>query len=74
VSHVLDHPELVRPETRARVEAAIARLGFVPNASARHLVSGRSDTMAFLVPDAANPFYTDVARACARRRTRWGSR
>jgi LacI family transcriptional regulator len=62
VSNVLNHPELVRPDTRARVEAAIASTGFVPHASARHLGSGRSDIVAFLVPDAANPFFTDIAR------------
>jgi len=52
VSHVLNHPDRVRPETRARVEAAIAELGFVPNATARQLRAGRSDTVAFLIPDA----------------------
>jgi len=66
VSHVLNHPELVRPEKRARVEATIARLGYVPNAPARHLVSGRSDTLAFLIPDASNPYFTDLARALRR--------
>jgi LacI family transcriptional regulator len=63
VSHVLNHPDRVRPQTRARVEAAIAELGFVPNATARQLRAGRSDTVAFLIPDAANPFFTDLAKA-----------
>jgi Bacterial regulatory proteins, lacI family len=35
VSNVLNHPDLVRPQTRARVEAAMEQLGFIPNASAR---------------------------------------
>ena len=35
VSNVLNRPATVRPTTRAKVEAAIAQLGFVPNASAR---------------------------------------
>ena len=42
VSNVLNHPDLVRPQTRARVEAAMEQLGFIPNASARQLRAGRS--------------------------------
>jgi LacI family transcriptional regulator len=30
VSNVLNHPELVRPQTRARVEAAMEQFGFIP--------------------------------------------
>jgi LacI family transcriptional regulator len=63
VSHVLNHPHRVRPQTRARVEEAIAELGFVPNATARQLRAGRSDTVAFLIPDAANPYFTELASA-----------
>ena len=33
VSNVLNHPDLVRPLTRARVEAAMEQLGFIPNGS-----------------------------------------
>jgi LacI family transcriptional regulator len=62
VSNVLNRPAAVRPATRARVEAAIADLGFVPNASARQLAAGRSRTIAYVVLDATNPFFTDVAR------------
>jgi LacI family transcriptional regulator len=62
VSNVLNRPAAVRAATRARVEAAIAELGFVPNASARQLAAGRSLTIAYLVHDATNPFFTDVAR------------
>jgi LacI family transcriptional regulator len=62
VSNVLNRPATVRPATRARVEAAIAELGFVPNASARQLAAGRSRTIAYLVLDATNPFFSDVAR------------
>jgi LacI family transcriptional regulator len=62
VSNVLNRPGNVRPATRARVEAAVADLGFVPNASARQLAAGRSRTIAYVVLDATNPFFTDVAR------------
>jgi len=61
-SNVLNRPQLVRPATRAKVEAAIAELGFVPNHPARQLRSGSSTTIAYVVLDAGNPFFTDVAR------------
>lgn len=62
VSNVLNRPELVRPATRAQVERVIAALGYVRNDSARQLRAGDSRTIAFLVPDAANPFFTDISR------------
>lgn len=62
VSNVINRPSTVRPTTRARVETAIAELQFVPNASARQLVIGQSRTIAYVVLDAANPFFTDIAR------------
>ena len=62
VSNVLNRPHLVRPATRARVEAAIAELGFVRNESARQLRAGSSRVIAYVFLDASNPFFTDVAR------------
>src|SRR5699024_7272494 len=62
VSNVRNHPDRVRETTRERVEAAIRELGFVRNESARQLRAGRSRMLAYLVPSADNPFFTDVAR------------
>ena len=62
VSNVLNRPERVATPTRQRVEAAIAELGFVRNESARQLRAGRSRAIAYVVLDAGNPFFTDVAR------------
>jgi DNA-binding LacI/PurR family transcriptional regulator len=45
VSRVLnDHPN-VRPQTRLRVRAAMAELGYRPNSAARALVTGRSQVI-----------------------------
>jgi LacI family transcriptional regulator len=52
----------VRPETRAKVLVAIEELGFVRNEPARQLRSGGSRMLAYVVLDAGNPFFTDVAR------------
>src|SRR5215212_8064948 len=61
VSNVLNRPEMVRTATRERVEQAMAELGFVRNESARLLRNGTSRTIAYVMLDAANPFFTDVA-------------
>lgn len=45
VSNVLNTPEIVRPETRERVQQAIARLGYRPHASARRLRTRMSATI-----------------------------
>ncbi|GAA0933318.1 LacI family DNA-binding transcriptional regulator [Kribbella koreensis] len=62
VSNVLNRPEMVSPTTRAKVESAMESLGFVRNESARQLRAGSSRIIAYLMLDAGNPFFTDVAR------------
>ena len=61
VSNVLNRPHLVSPPTRARVERAMAELGFVRNESARALRAGSSRILAYVMLDPSNPFFTDVA-------------
>ena len=61
VSNVLNRPDRVSPATRDRVQAAMSRLGFVRNESARQLRAGSSRTLAYVMLDAGNPFFTDVA-------------
>ena len=62
VSNVLNRPDKVAPATVERVHAAIAELGFVRNDAARQLRAGRSRSIALVVLDVRNPFFTDVAR------------
>jgi LacI family transcriptional regulator len=62
VSNVLNRPERVSAPTRDRVERAMVELGFVRNESARQLRVGSSLTIAYVMLDAANPFFTDVAQ------------
>jgi DNA-binding LacI/PurR family transcriptional regulator len=45
VSNVLNAPHLVRPDTRSRVEAVIAELGYRPNRAARTLKTRRSQLL-----------------------------
>lgn len=64
VSYVLsgDPGAPVAPETRARVEAAIAQLGYVPSHAARSLRSSRALAIGAIIPDITNPFYPAFAR------------
>ncbi|MEU0597012.1 LacI family DNA-binding transcriptional regulator [Streptomyces sp. NPDC006393] len=66
VSNVINRPETVATETRARVLSAIDRLGYVRSESARQLRAGRSRIMGLLVLDMGNPFFVDVARGAER--------
>jgi LacI family transcriptional regulator len=60
VSNVVNSPALVSEQTRERVNTAIAKLGWVPNESARQLRAGRSRAIGMVVMDIANPFFTDL--------------
>lgn len=62
VSRVINGGQRVRADTRQRVEQAISELGYVPNALARGLSSQRAGTLALIVPDVANPFFTLIVR------------
>lgn len=63
VSRALNRPELVAPATRDAVLAAVDAVGFVPNRSARQLVSGRADAIGVVVPDITNPYFAAIVRA-----------
>jgi len=62
VSRVINGSERVRPATRQRVERAIEELGYVPSRLARGLIRQKTGTLALIVPDVANPFFTLVVR------------
>jgi LacI family transcriptional regulator len=62
VSRVVNNSGYSSQETRTRVESAIAELGYVPNALARQLRSKRTKTLALVVSDISNPFFTTIAR------------
>jgi LacI family gluconate utilization system Gnt-I transcriptional repressor len=57
VSRTLSAPHKVRPETRERVMAAVAKTGYVVNSIASSLRSGRSSTVTVFVASLLNPHY-----------------
>lgn len=62
VSRVVNGTGYTSAATRARVASAIDELGYVPNALARQLRSKRTKTIALVVSDISNPFFTTIAR------------
>lgn len=62
VSYVVNGgPRPVATATAARVRAAIERLGYQPNSTARALRLGRTSTLALILPGTTNPFFADFA-------------
>lgn len=72
VSRVVNGNSNVSIETKARVEAAIVKLGYVPNSLARSLVSRRSKAIGLIVTDSAQGFFPDTTRAIERIAARSG--
>jgi LacI family transcriptional regulator len=64
VSYVLNGgPRGVAPQTKAQVLAAVDQLGYRPNGIARSLRMSRTMTLGLVIPDSANPFFAELARA-----------
>ena len=62
VSRVINDSGYVSEETRAKVEAAILELGYVPNMLGPSLRFDQTRTLALVITDITNPFWTTVAR------------
>ena len=66
VSNVVRGTVGVAPQTRDRVERAIADLGYRPNALARQFVQQRTTLIGVLVGDLDNPFYGELSKRVER--------
>ena len=63
VSNVLNgRMDRMRPETRDRIERAMAQLGYTPNQLARQLKTGQVPILGLIVPSVANPFWGSFAQ------------
>jgi LacI family transcriptional regulator, gluconate utilization system Gnt-I transcriptional repressor len=62
VSRVVRLPNMVAPDTRGRVEAAMRELGYVPNQLAGALASARTRSVGVLVPTIANSIFADTVQ------------
>ena len=62
VSNVINGGVVVRPETRERVERALAELDYVPNLSARGLRNGRSGAIALTLTEMGSAYSAELAQ------------
>lgn len=62
VSRVINDKGEISPATRQHVLEVIERLGYRPSGIARGLATRRSGALGLVVPDIANPFFSEVAR------------
>ena len=62
VSKFFDNPTSVRPSTRARIEAALARYDYRPNFFATNLNRRHAKIIGMIVPDLADPFYVRLVQ------------
>lgn len=62
VSRVINAPHCVAPDTRQKVERAIAVLGYRPNLTARSLARGRSMIIALVFPDISSAYFPALTR------------
>ena len=74
VSRVLrdDHRAKATDETRARIREVAARLGYVPNATARSLAMRRTSTIALLIPQVSGFIYADIIKGAGDEARRLG--
>ncbi|MBN9794024.1 MULTISPECIES: LacI family DNA-binding transcriptional regulator [unclassified Pseudonocardia] len=61
VSRVFNEDRHVLPETRRRVEEALAALNYTPNMLARTFRDGRSPVIGLAVPSISDPFFAAIA-------------
>lgn len=62
VSRALNNPGRVNARTADRIRRIADELHYTPSGQAQALSSGRTRTVALLVPDITNPFYFDLIR------------
>jgi LacI family transcriptional regulator len=72
VSAVINDSAYVSADLRGRVLAAIKELNYSPSLAARNLKRGRSQLIALVVADLANPFFSRVVWAAEAAVAAWG--
>lgn len=72
VSRVINQSERVDPGTRSRVEAAIDRLNYRPNAIARYMAQGHTQTLACISPNLSDYTFAAIIEAAEAEARRQG--
>ena len=66
VSRALTNPDRVNVVTREHVQQVAARLGYRASPAARALGTGRTATLALVLPDITNPYFSGLIRGAER--------
>jgi len=66
ISRVINNKGDVNEGTRKRVLRIIEELGFQPSLQARSMVTRMTNTIALLIPDITNPFFSEIVRGIER--------
>ncbi len=72
VSRALSGSDKVKEETRRKIAETAKRLNYTPNYLARSLKKKQSYTIALIISDVTNPFFTNVARGVEDTASRFG--
>lgn len=63
VSRSFNHPQLVKPATRKKIDRAIRKLGYIRNRAAQTMHGIRSGTIGLVVPTIDNAIFAEVIQA-----------
>lgn len=63
VSRSFNHPELVKPATRKKIDRAVRKLGYIRNRAAQTMHGIRSGTIGLVVPSIDNVIFAEVIQA-----------
>ncbi len=63
VSRTLNHPDMVKPDTRKRIQKAIEATGYIRNRAAQAIHGRRSGTVGLIVPTLDNAIFANLIQA-----------
>ena len=63
VSRALNHPDLVHPATRKKIDQAIRKSGYIRNRAAQTIHGRRSATIGLVVPTIADVIFSELVQA-----------
>jgi LacI family transcriptional regulator len=63
VSRSFNHPELLNPATRKKIDRAVKRLGYIRNRAAQSMHGRRSGTIGLVVPTINHAIFAEVIQA-----------
>jgi LacI family transcriptional regulator len=63
VSRSFNHPELVKPDTRRKIDAAVRRLGYIRNRAAQTIHGIRSGTVGLIVPTVDHTIFAELIQS-----------